>query len=1182
MKEKIERLSNGEFEYEQPYINLSVEEIRINVESGKSYEGSFTISNSINRKMKGVVYSSSRFFTLKNNTFIGAINTLTYQLNAAYLNPGDTIKGEVNIISDCGERSLPFSVHVEAPYCLTSVGKVGDLFQFTNLARMDWTEAKKVFRSEDFERVILRDDEKYKVTYKNLVKSISTSQALEEFLIAIHKKSKIFLSIDKTLVEYSVNEDELMDKLILTKDHWGYAEIRVSTDVPFIQLEQKFVWADRFIGNTHQISYVLNPEFMRPGKNYGRIWIKTVHQTIIVDVVCSYHKGGEDNKEHRSIRQMEYLLTKNYLDFRTERIHLTDYLVKTEDLLEKITVREDSNLVGLMKIHLAIISGKSKVAGQLLEELAKNEVILRKKSTVEYCAYLYLDALYHKDEDTIRYVTDTIRRFYSSGNFDWRILWFLLYTDKRYDKNKSLKLADIKEQLVAGCHSPILYFEAVCIYNEEPFQLRGLGYFEIQALNFGIKYKLLSTEVVKQYTYLANKLKNFHPVIFKGLTRLYREYKDTEILSAICCILIKGLKRSSKYFEWYRLGVEEQLRITELYEYYMYSIDDEAEVTLAQPVLLYFIYNSNINEKKLAFLYANIIKNKDNIEAIYRSYYKKMEVFARKQLEAHNISRDLAVLYKEFIDKERVDAEVANLLPHIMFKHELVCTNPNMVGVTVFHKELDEEDSQPLIHGKAIITLFNKNAEIFFTDAFGNRYTASIDYKMKSFLPPEDYEDCIAPYCNHPMLLLHLFERYHNNRVLTDHAISLRKQVLEIDGLKEAYVIRCLMTLIEYYFENYNEELLEQYLLSLDLNKIKTKERIKFLEYMVMRGHYDKALEALETFGFEGVAVNRLVKLCSGWLTHTGMDSKKDILLNLCHYVFIHGKYDDTILKYLVAYYHGPTAAMFTIWKAAKGFEMETHQLEERLLVHMLFAESYVQDSFMVFQEYYKNVSNRILVKAYLTYNAYKYLVHDRVINEELFPIMRREINYEENDICLFAWLKYNAKNQELSETDISFIDFHLHRLEKKGIVLPFFPEFEKFVKLPERIINKCYIEYKTDIKKQVYIHYRILRNDSENDYITERLPNVFLGIHVKEFMLFYNEVLQYYITEESEDDVTITESFHVHYDKEVPEEEESKFNQINLMLMAMEMKDEMTLLELMENYIKSEYIISKNFEPLN
>ena len=132
----------------------------------------------------------------------------------------------------------------------------------------------------------MKNEEKYHIIYRNLLKSISTSQALEEFLIAVNKKSRINLGIDKTHLEYEIQDEDFMDKLILTKDHWGYAEIRVSTDAPFILLEQKFLWADRFIGSNHQISFVISSKNLSPGNNYGRIWIKTVHQTITIEVTC--------------------------------------------------------------------------------------------------------------------------------------------------------------------------------------------------------------------------------------------------------------------------------------------------------------------------------------------------------------------------------------------------------------------------------------------------------------------------------------------------------------------------------------------------------------------------------------------------------------------------------------------------------------------------------------------------------------------------------------------------------------------------------------------------------------------------------------------------------------------------------------------------------------------------------
>jgi hypothetical protein len=1179
LKNKIERFSNGDFEYELPDIYLSEEEIRITVEVGKSYEGCLTISNSMQRRMKGIIYSSYRLLQFANPSFDGVSNTVTFSFHAQHLKAGEVVQGEISVVSDCGEKTLPFTVNIEIASITTSLGKLKDLFQFANLARMDWSEAKKVFRMEEFERVFLANEDRYRFIYRNLIKSISTSQALEEFLIAVHKKSMIRLTVDKTRVEFQVTEEGISDRLILTKDHWGYAEIRVSTEAPFIQLEQKFLWADRFIGNTHQISYSIDPEKLRPGINYGQIIIKTVYQTITVDVMCRYQRLRKSASEHRLIQRLELGLINNYLDFRLNKVTLENYIEEAENLLVKMPDREDSRRKSLIGMHLALVSGKHQLVQEELDRFSKEEAVLKRRSAVEYCAYLYLKALYRKEAEQIEEAAQSIRFFYENGKDDWRILWFLLNIDSGYGRNGSKKLSDIKEQFEAGCHSPILYYEAICIMNQEPVLLRELNNFEIQVLNYGIKNWILTKELAQQYSYLANKRKTFHPVIFRGLVKLYDEFGDADTLAAICCLLIKGLKRSEKYFEWYRLGVEAQLRITELYEYYMYSISCSQHELLAQPVLLYFIYNSSISDRKKAFLYANVIRNKDKNEPIYRSYLKRMEIFASKMLAAHQISSDLAVLYREFITKNTLTAEYAVHIPYILYRHEFTCDNPNIVSVRVVHKELGLEENQTLADGRAQLDIYSGNAEIFLIDSFGNYYLDSIDYTVTPYLKPEDFEPYCLEYSNDTMLLLHLFDRYQSYRVMSEDAIALRKKVLQIENLAKEYITDCYQTLIEYYYEKYDDELLEYYLYQIDLHNVRPVERAKYIEYMVVRKLYSLALRALETFGFEGVTVNRLVKMCSGWMVTQEAEQRNELMLALCYYVFSHGKYDEAILKYLVRYYEGATADMYKLWQAAKSFELDAHNLEERLLTYILFTESYWEDSCKIFCEYYKNVTNHMLVRSYLSFCAYHFLVQNHVIHTELFPIMRRELNYEENDICLLAWVKYNTKQKQLSEHELSYIERSIAGQVKGGIILPFFTEYQNRISLPEKLLNKCFITYITNPVNQVYIHYRL---SEQQDYITERMENVYMGIHVKEFTLFYQETIHYYITEGSADKEAVAETFLLQFDPEATHDEDSRYNQINLMLMAMEIKDDSTLLELMENYIQKEYLAESCFHPIN
>ena len=1180
MKEKIERFSKGDFEYELPFICLSEDELRITAEAGKKHEGSFCISNSRGREMAGVIYSSNRLMQVKEASFKGTESIINYEFNASYLIEGAYIDGELCIVSDCGEKTIQFIVQIQNSHFTTSLGKIKDLFQFTNLARMDWSEAKKVFRSVDFERILLNNEDRFRYVYRNLVKSISTSQALEEFLIAIHKKSVIRLEIDKEQLVYQVEQEDISDKLILTKNNWGYAEIRVSTDAPFLQLEQKFLWADRFVGNTHQISYRILSKNLNHGNNYGHIFIKTVHQNIIIDVTCRCKKEIKKLIANKLQQKIEFGLMDNYLSFRLNRVNLMEYLEEAEAMLRQLPGAVNTRFKELMKIHLSIVAGRLNIAEELLADIEVGEAALKKKSVFEYCAFLYLKALFYKDDITIRFAADTIRSYYENGNSDWRFLWLLLNTDKRYETNKAAKLSDIREQFEDGCRSPILYYEAVATYNEEPFLLRELNDFEIQVMNFGIKNWIITKEAAQQYTYLANKKKTYHPVVFLGLEKLYDEYGSVEILSSICCMLIKGLKKSEKHFEWYRRGVDAQLKITELYEYYMYSISLSMNQPIPQSVLLYFIYNSNLNDKRKTYLYANIIRNKDRNEAIFRSYYKRMEVYSAKMLIGHHISSDLAVLYKEFFCHNTLGAELTNFLPGVMYRNELICHNPNVTSAIVIHKEMGVEENILLNEGKAQVDIYTSNVEIFLVDGFGNRFVESIEYSITPYMNCEEYENHCIEYSSHPMLLLHLFDRYQRYRIMNVNSIELRKKVMMLEGLTKEYITSGCQTLIEYYNENYDDEQLEYYLRMIDLHQVRPIERTKLLESMVVRGFYQKALLSLETFGTEGIGVNRMVKMCSGWMLRPEAEKKQDFLIYLCYYVFSLNKYDVAILSYLVKYYEGATIDMFRLWRAAKEFEIDTHILEERLLSQILFAESYIEDSYHVFNNYYKDVNNHILVRAFLSFFAYRFLVHNQVIDKGLFPIMKREINYEENDVCMLAWLKYNATKDSLTDHELIFAEYNIKRLVRKGIILPFFLDYKKLLELPERLLDRCFVAYHSDSRKQIYIHYRLLKQENQ-EYITESMPNTYLGIHIKEFVLFYQEEIQYYITEEAEEGTSISESLCIRFESETPLEEATKYNQINQMLMAKERQEDNNLLSMMENYIRNEYLIEECFKPV-
>ena len=151
LREKIEALSQGKFEYKLPDLYLSKKEIRIEVIAGQVFEDFITVTNSINRRMKGVVYSSNSLLTLPKNNFVGETFTIRYRFNASILKVGDEVKGELTMVSDCGEYEIPFRPRL-LPLYYDFYWQARGLFSFCKLSKKGLVEAMKVFRSEDFEK----------------------------------------------------------------------------------------------------------------------------------------------------------------------------------------------------------------------------------------------------------------------------------------------------------------------------------------------------------------------------------------------------------------------------------------------------------------------------------------------------------------------------------------------------------------------------------------------------------------------------------------------------------------------------------------------------------------------------------------------------------------------------------------------------------------------------------------------------------------------------------------------------------------------------------------------------------------------------------------------------------------------------------------------------------------------
>ena len=131
-----------------------------------------------------------------------------------------------------------------------------------------------------------------------------------------------------------------------------------------------------------------------------------------------------------------------------------------------------------------------------------------------------------------------------------------------------------------------------------------------------------------------------------------------------------------------------------------------------------------------------------------------------------------------------------------------------------------------------------------------------------------------------------------------------------------------------------------------------------------------------------------------------------------------------------------------------------------------------------------------------------------------------------------------------------------------------FFKKYERFFRLPNNLIDKTFVEYHTDTDSKVLIHYQIEEGDHDKkEYQVVEINNIYNGIFIKEFVLFYGEKIKYYITEEKYGDYKINESKSISREEDGLASNSSRFGMLNDMLVCADMKEEATLKDMTMQY---------------
>lgn len=1167
VRARIGQIAAGRFNGTKPILAFSEETIDLSVIEGRSEAGSFVIESTNQIKICGIVYSTNPRMECLNPHFEGEKVRIRYQFNSKGLTEGDACEGKFVIVCNQIEYSLSFCARITRLYAEASTGAVKSLDDFTRLAASNWDEAYHLFYNRNFLNTIPYDNVYERLTYEGFACARPSGQNMEEFLIGVNKKKPVSISVDKSEEIFMASKEPQSGCFTITKDNWGYTEIRLRTDCEFIKLSKPVLTHDDFIGKTYLYEYIIDASAMHAGRNFGRIYIDGVYQSFTIDITAGVRdddgsiSGIDVTKD---IKECMVGIMELYTGFRLKRIVTGVWANETISILNHLhALVPDEHMYELMKAQAFIINRQRQEAKWILDDFKHSNP--DKKAPI-WGYYLYLMTLLEREPSYVDNMTHEVELIFYENPDSVLLFWVLLFLRDQYFDDSAGKLKDIKYWVLRGCSSPYLYIEAYYLISQDPYLIKELSVFELRILSWAVKKKALTKELAGAIFEAVDLAGGFDNRVYELLTAAYEICPEAEYVGIICSYLIKGHKNDTCFHKWFELGIENKLRLTGLYESYLITMDDRQISPVPKIIQMYFSYDNKLPYRKLAVLYNNIIAAKETEPEVYHKYRKAMGRFAMDQAQLRHIDDNLAVLYDDMLELGFINEELSAAFSDIIYTHKLIVFDKRIVRAIIYQNEMKEPQIVPVTDQCAYFELFSNDYVILFEDSRGYRYVKSISYRLQRLMDAEKYLDrCISLSPDRPQYIVSHFKNIRDYSDFTKGDLKLFKPVFYSESFSDSYKAVMGYRILKYCQLHDYEDYVRPFLQSIDFDILQKDARKYLIDMLVSNRLYEKAYDMAMEYGIDMLAAASQVVLCENALKVQHVDD--DFMVQLAISAFKTGKYSDLVLKYLCENYTGPTDELINLWHAADKFSISSMKLDERILEQGIYTQIEPEKISDIFLEYYKRAGNDKLILAYISLVAHGYLHSGRCKADFIFDIIEKRFigNRTLNDACQLALLKHFAEKTDITQAELEIEDTLLKYYIYNNMYFDFFARLDYRLLKKYFIYDKAFLQYESTPGAHVVLHYS--RDEDGEEFNSEDMVEMYDGIYVKAFVIFFGELIRYYITEEHDNSIEVKESNRLTCNNIPGDNDHSRYDLINEMIISDTLSDETTLKSNIDEY---------------
>lgn len=1167
VRARIGQIAAGRFNGTKPILAFSDETIDLSVIEGRSEAGSFVIESTNQIKICGIVYSTNPRMECLNPHFEGEKVRIRYQFNSKGLTEGDACEGKFVIVCNQIEYSLSFCARITRLYAEASTGAVKSLDDFTRLAASNWDEAYHLFYNRNFLNTIPYDNVYERLTYEGFACARPSGQNMEEFLIGVNKKQPVSISVDKSEEIFMASKEPQSGCFTITKDNWGYTEIRLRTDCEFIKLSKPVLTLDDFIGKTYLYEYIIDASAMHAGRNFGRIYIDGVYQSFTIDITAGVRDDDgsiSDIAVTKDIKECMVGIMELYTSFRLKRIVTGVWANETISILNHLhALMPDEHMYELMKAQAFIINRQRQEAKWILDDFKHSNP--DKKAPI-WGYYLYLMTLLEREPSYVDNMTHEVELIFYENPDSVLLFWVLLFLRDQYFDDSAGKLKDIKYWVLRGCSSPYLYIEAYYLISQDPYLIKELSVFELRILSWAVKEKALTKELAGAIFEAVDLAGGFDNRVYELLTAAYEICPEAEYVGIICSYLIKGHKNDTCFHKWFELGIENKLRLTGLYEAYLITMDDRQISPVPKIIQMYFSFDNKLPYRKLAVLYNNIIAAKETEPEVYHKYRKAMGRFAMDQAQLRHIDDNLAVLYEDMLELGFINEELSAAFSDIIYTHKLIVFDKRIVRAIIYQNEMKEPQIVPVTDQCAYFELFSNDYVILFEDSRGYRYVKSISYRLQRLMDAEKYLDrCISLSPDRPQYIVSHFKHVRDYSDFTKDDLKLFKPVFYSESFSDSYKAVMGYRILKYCQLHDYEDYVRPFLQSINFDTLQKDARKYLIDMLVSNRLYEKAYDMAMEYGIDMLAAASKVVLCENALKVQHVDD--DFMVQLAISAFKTGKYSDLVLKYLCENYTGPTDELINLWHAADKFSISSMKLDERILEQGIYTQIEPEKISDIFMEYYKRAGNEKLILAYISLVAHGYLHSGGCKADFIFDIIEKRFigNRTLNDACQLALLKHFAEITDITQAELEIEDTLLKYYIYNNMYFDFFARLDYRLLKKYFIYDKAFLQYESTPGTHVVLHYS--RDEDGEEFNSEDMVEMYDGIYVKAFVIFFGELIRYYITEEHDNSIEVKESNRLTCNNIPGDNDHSRYNLINEMIISDTLSDETTLKSNIDEY---------------